>query len=385
MAVGTRMQQRRATEADWATSGYVLAPGELGVTTDTGIIKIGNGTSPWSELDPAFDSQYLPILGTAANSALLGGVSVDSLVKIADTSVTATANKYVQRTADGGVKGTDATENDELTSLQQMTAALAANKLLLVSQTVTANATLALGDANSIVYVNHSSLSANVQITVPNNSAVAYPIGTIIQVTARGAGGAKLIPASGVTLNGDVIAMPGWGTVRMVKYSTNTWFCLGMNSGKRLPTIKAYRSVGGQSYSTYAFVPYDAIDSNSTYNPDNEWFSIPGTGMTTSRRIIVNKDGEYLCNANFSHSGSPGQSWTRIWKMVSDNTETGGRMLGISPTLVVGSVTVRVRAAAGDSFGVENGAYSGSTDSADPLAGVSGANPNNFSIIRLGD
>lgn len=381
MAVGTRMQQRRATEADWATSGYVLAPGELGVTTDTGIIKIGNGTSPWSELDPAFDSQYLPILGTAANSALLGGVSVDSLVKIADTSVTPTANKYVQRTADGGVKGTDATENDELTSLQQMNAAITAGKKLLVSQTLTANGTLALSDADSIVYVNHSSLTAQVQVTVPPNSSVAYPIGTVITVVARGAGGAKLIPGSGVTLNGAINAMPDWGGVRLTKYSTNTWFGVGVGESKRKPAVKVYRSVGGQSTAAYSAIPYDAIDASETYNPDNEWFSWPGTGMTTARRIIVNKDGDYLFNANFSHSGTPGITWMRFEKMVADATETGGRILGISPVQVVGSITVRRRVVAGETFGIFVGAASSTTDAADNPTG----NPNNFSIIRLGD
>lgn len=95
MAEGTRMQQRRATEAVWNTSDYVLAPGELGVTTDTGIIKIGNGTSPWSELEIAFDSEYLPILGKAADSELLDGVSADFFIKEADTSTSPTPDTYV--------------------------------------------------------------------------------------------------------------------------------------------------------------------------------------------------------------------------------------------------------------------------------------------------
>lgn len=385
MAVGTRMQQRRATAAVWNTSGYVLAAGELGVATDTKIIKIGDGVNAWSALDPAFDDLYLPILGTAANSDLLGGISASSFVKVADTDVLGTNNTYVKRTADGGVKATDATEATEVTTLQQQTAAILAGKQLLVSQTVTAAATLALTDANSIVYVNHSSLTAQVQITVPPNASVAFPVGTIVQVTARGAGGAKIIAGAGVTINGDTNAMPGWGSVRLIKYSTNTWFGMGINSGKRLPTIKSYRSVGGQSYASYTAVPYDVVDAAMTYNPDNEWFSYPGTGMTTSRRIICNKDGEYEIEAHFSHSGSPSVTWMRIVKMVADATDAGGRIIAINPVQVVGSCSITQRATAGDSFGLMVGALAGSTDSADPIAGGGLQNPNNFRITRLGD
>jgi len=50
----TRMQQRRGTAAEWAdsviSSTVILAAGEVGLETDTGKFKIGNGTSVWSAL-----------------------------------------------------------------------------------------------------------------------------------------------------------------------------------------------------------------------------------------------------------------------------------------------------------------------------------------------
>lgn len=147
MAEGTRMQQRRATEAVWTTSDYVLAAGELGVTTDTGIIKVGNGTSPWSELDIAFGSEYLPILGKAADSELLDGIGAASFVKVADTSVTATNDSYVKRTADGGVKGSDATEVTELTTLAQLNLTDAQVTSLKVASVADRAARLALSTA----------------------------------------------------------------------------------------------------------------------------------------------------------------------------------------------------------------------------------------------
>lgn len=122
MAEGTRMQQRRATEAVWNTSEYVLAPGELGVTTDTGIIKIGNGTSPWSELDIALGSEYLPILGKAADSELLDGIDSDGFYKLADATTAATANKLIKRLSDGRAQGATATSGDDLVNYTQWNA-----------------------------------------------------------------------------------------------------------------------------------------------------------------------------------------------------------------------------------------------------------------------
>jgi major tropism determinant Mtd-like protein len=385
MAVGTRMQQRRATAAIWAASGYILADGELGLTTDTGIIKIGDGVNLWSALEPAFDSQYLPILGTAANSELLGGVSVNSLVKVADTSVTATNNSYVKRTADGGVKGTDATELTELTSLQQMNAAVLGATQLKMSRIVTAAATLALTDAGKIVFVNHASTTTQVTVTVPQNSTVAFPIGTIIEVTAYGAGGAKVIPAVGgiVGIAGSVNALPGWGTIRLVKTDTDSWYGITANAGKRLPKVRAVKTISTSYNSSAGFpiVPYDTIDAADTYNPDNEWFFVPPTGLTTARRIGVNKDGEYLLEMNFYPNSGANQNTIIMLKMVGDNTIAGSRYLSQGIMSNVGSLSKRVRLLAGETVGC---AWSLPVTANDRVDGTDGFR-NDFSMTRLSD
>jgi len=216
MAVGTRMQQRRATEAVWNTSGYVLAAGEIGVTTDTGIIKIGNGTSPWSELDAAFDSQYLPILGKAADSDLLDGQSSENFVKFADTATAATADKVIKRLSDGRAKVAAGTATDDAVNLGQLTSAP-------ISQTATANVTLALTDVGKIVVVNNSSYTPNVTVTVPPNSSVAFPTGSFIDVVSTGKGVAALTPGSGVTISGHLLLYGGGSSARLVKTGTNTW------------------------------------------------------------------------------------------------------------------------------------------------------------------
>lgn len=51
MAVQTQFQFRRGTSSQWVTTNPLLANGELGYETDTGLIKIGNGSSLWNILN----------------------------------------------------------------------------------------------------------------------------------------------------------------------------------------------------------------------------------------------------------------------------------------------------------------------------------------------
>lgn len=45
-----RMQQRRDTGSNWASTNPVLAAGEVGVDTDTGVLKVGDGVTTWNSL-----------------------------------------------------------------------------------------------------------------------------------------------------------------------------------------------------------------------------------------------------------------------------------------------------------------------------------------------
>ena len=43
-------KQRIKTSAEWDVSTIVLLPGELGCTSDTNVIKVGDGVSLWPSL-----------------------------------------------------------------------------------------------------------------------------------------------------------------------------------------------------------------------------------------------------------------------------------------------------------------------------------------------
>lgn len=50
IVVKTTFKLRRGLKADWERKNPVLAEGEPGVELDTGVLKIGNGTTAWKDL-----------------------------------------------------------------------------------------------------------------------------------------------------------------------------------------------------------------------------------------------------------------------------------------------------------------------------------------------
>jgi hypothetical protein len=87
----------------------------------------------------------------------------------------------------------------------------------------TAAYTLALGDVGKVVQMN---ASGAVNVTVPLNSAVAFPVGTIIGVYNRSANDVTIVEESGVTVRnkGTVIQ---FGEASLRKRGTNEWVMVG--------------------------------------------------------------------------------------------------------------------------------------------------------------
>ena len=88
--------------------------------------------------------------------------------------------------------------------------------------------TLALTDAAHFVTMDNGSANT---LTIPANSSVAIPVGTVITVGQKGSGTTTIDAATGVTLNGvsggqgDISAQ--WATVMLRKTATDTWEAWG--------------------------------------------------------------------------------------------------------------------------------------------------------------
>lgn len=71
--VDTRFQWRRGTSSLWYIRNTVLKDGEPGVESDTGSFKIGDGVTPWRELEYYLRQDSVAALVAAAIAASPGG------------------------------------------------------------------------------------------------------------------------------------------------------------------------------------------------------------------------------------------------------------------------------------------------------------------------
>lgn len=386
MANGTRMQQRRDTAANWDTSNYVLAAGEIGFATDTNVIKMGDGVNGWLDLDVLFTGLYLPVEGIAANSELLEGISSDGFVKQLDAAVNATADTVPRRTSAGRLKAANAVDSDDLVAYDQAGVMISDGgmvaKRLTSSRTVTTHFTLTSTDIGKRVVANHSSTASLIVATLPANGDEAWPTGSWVDIVAPGNGGVKISPTGAEVIRGYPYVMPNYDIVRVIRTSTLEWLVmnLGRENAKNRPRMRVYANatvnyVTGQHHG----VVYHATDAAETYNPSNEWFEIPGTGLATARRLIVKQDGEYELKMNWFGSLATNQI-SRICKFSADNTPS--TVFCSTGAGTVASLTVRTRLSALESVGCTHQAIGG-TDVGqidDPAA-----HRNNFTIYRVGN
>lgn len=63
--MAVQIQLRNDTASNWTAEDPILAQGEMGIESDTGKVKLGDGSTAWSSLD------YAPL--TSAPTEIDGG------------------------------------------------------------------------------------------------------------------------------------------------------------------------------------------------------------------------------------------------------------------------------------------------------------------------
>jgi lysophospholipase L1-like esterase len=86
------IKNRRATKAQWTLLNSVLAAGEFGLEIDTNKLKVGNGLSPWDQLQYFVDETVLAVLLASQVGPLVSeAISQDeTIVEAASDAVTST-------------------------------------------------------------------------------------------------------------------------------------------------------------------------------------------------------------------------------------------------------------------------------------------------------
>lgn len=90
----------------------------------------------------------------------------------------------------------------------------------------TGSYTLALADSAKMVQVTSAS---GVNLTVPPNASVAFPVGSFVSLLQAGAGQVTIVAGAGVTVRsaaGLKIASQ-WGVAELLKIATDEWVAYG--------------------------------------------------------------------------------------------------------------------------------------------------------------
>lgn len=212
MPVVTQIQIRRGTAAQWTSTNPTLASGEQGFETDTGKVKIGNGSTAWNSL------AYIgagTVTSVTAGTGLSGG-TITSSGTIAIDSTVAT------------LTGTQTLTNKTLT-----TPTLDDPKINLAFNAQTGSTyTAVLADNGKVVTMSNSSGNT---FRLPTNASVAFPIGTQINVLQIGVGQTTInAVTSGTTTINSTGAAPAapllrarYSAATCLKAGTDLWYVFG--------------------------------------------------------------------------------------------------------------------------------------------------------------
>jgi hypothetical protein len=233
-----RLQNRRDTAANWTANNPTLAAGELGLETDTAKFKIGDGTTAWNSLAYAYTAGATGPTGpTGAASTVTGPTGAASTVT-GPTGPTGAASTVTGPTGAEGATGptgptgaastvTGPTGAEGATGPTGPTGAGGVEALN--AQTGTTY-TFVLTDKDDLVTASNASAQS---YTIPLNSSVAFPIGSLVNLIQIGAGQVTVAGAGGVTVLsvGATAATPKtrvqYSVMTLIKAGTDAWYATG--------------------------------------------------------------------------------------------------------------------------------------------------------------
>lgn len=184
-----QIQFRRDTAANWTSTNPTLAIGEIGLETDTAKWKLGTGSAAWNSLPYAYAAGATGPTGPAGATGPTGGTG---------------AAGATGATGAGGVEAINA-------------------------QTGTTY-TFVLSDKDDLVTASNASAQT---YTIPLNSSVAFPVGSLVNLIQIGAGQVTVVGAGGVTVasTGATAAQPKtraqYSVLTLIKAGTDTWYAAG--------------------------------------------------------------------------------------------------------------------------------------------------------------
>jgi hypothetical protein len=214
----SRLQNRRDTAANWTSNNPTLAAGEIGLETDTAKYKMGDGTTVWNSLAYAYTAGAAGATGPTGPTGATGPTGVVG-------ATGATGATGVGATGPTGVTGATGP-----TGVTGATGATGAGGVEAVNAQTGTTYTFVLSDKDDLVTASNASAQT---YTIPLNSSVAFPTGSLVNIIQIGAGQVTIAATSGVTLasTGATSASPKsraqYSVITLIKAGTDSWYATG--------------------------------------------------------------------------------------------------------------------------------------------------------------
>ena len=207
MAVNTKIQVRRGLASLWTSTNPTLSAGEIGYETDTGLFKIGDGTTTWTSL--SYNSTVRAL--TAGSGISISNANGNHTISLSDPSIQVSditdfvdgVNDRVDDllTAGSNVQLTYTDNGNDTSTLQ-----IAVTGVSLSGHTHTlSNITDVTASATEVNYIDGSSpgtVVAGKAVVVDSNKDIA----SFRNVTATGTVAVGTLTSTGnVTVGGDLI------------------------------------------------------------------------------------------------------------------------------------------------------------------------------------
>jgi len=205
-----QIQFRRDTAANWTSNDPTLAAGEIGYETDTGSVKIGDGSTAWTSLS------YFGVSSTYVDTA------VNNLVDTAPDALN-TLNELA------------AALNDDADFSNTIATSIATKQPLLATfvTDATTSRTITSSDAHKTILFTSGSA-----ITMTVDGSTDFPVGARMDFIQDGAGIITVTASTATIAAAETSTTSGSFTIG-AQYSAATLLCVGTDSYRLIGNITA--------------------------------------------------------------------------------------------------------------------------------------------------